>query len=998
MTRFQLPPRLMKNMLWFSLLLIGLELVNCLEAGQGDDGPRTASFFLLTTPEGADLPAGCELRDFPLLVRLNRATFDFNSAQPDGSDLRFFSADGQLLAHQIETWDAQAGAAVVWVRVPLVRGADRQELRLAWGKQDPAAESASVFDVSNGFASVWHLGAAVRDEVGTLEMQDVQTQLVAGVIGQARQLSEGQGWFGGEKIPDYPAEGQPHSTSAWFRPERSNCTLIGWGNEGGGRGSKVRMQLRSPPHLHIDSDFSDVDAPAPVVLDEWHHVVHTYENGKGRIYLDGELVGEDSPTLNIKSPARLWLGGWYHHYDFVGGLDEVRVSRVARSSEWIKLEYENQKPNQTALGLIVQPGDEFGISTGDAIVREGESLELKASAGGAQKLYWVLVGPTDESVLAVDVLSYRFSAPRVATPTGQRLELRAVYPTEVRKAVVNLTIPDSLPEPVLVLTGPAKWNGREPVAIDLKLKNLDALQAAGVADCKVEWSCAGVATIHRPESQRLELRRAQGSGSLLVTCRVSNGGPTVQETWHIEVREPAEAEPWIEPKPNPEEAPQTGQFFARNPATGSGTVFYQGSLDQPADKVFARLLDADQQVARVEAVPASNGGYSLKLSIPGKLRIYSSEFGVIRGGKEEIRHTATDLVCGDAYLIIGQSNAVATDFGELDPFSPSPYLRTFGATDGGPEGSRSRLWASAVARAAGGKSEIGYWGMVLGNRLVASHQVPICILNGAVGGTRIDQHQRNPEEPTAVDTIYGRLLWRVREARLTHGIRGIFWHQGENDQGADGPSGGFGWETYRQLFIDLAAAWKQDYPNVGHYFVFQIWPKACAMGREGSDDRLREVQRTLPRHFSNLSVMSTLGIKPPGGCHFPAEGYKQFAELIFPVVESRIYRRDLQQPVTPPNLQRARWADANRTSIVLEFDQPIRWDESLCDQFSLDGKPDVIGSGRVEESKLILQLREGAVGNRLTYLDSDRWSQEKLLWGANGLAALTFCDVDIDQP
>jgi hypothetical protein len=43
-------------------------------------------------------------------------------------------------------------------------------------------------------------------------------------------------------------------------------------------------------------------------------------------------------------------------------------------------------------------------------------------------------------------------------------------------------------------------------------------------------------------------------------------------------------------------------------------------------------------------------------------------------------------------------------------------------------------------------------------------------------------------------------------------------------------------------------------------------------------------------------------------------------------------------------------------------------------------------------------LREGAVGNRLTYLDSDRWSQEKLLWGANGLAALTFCDVDIDQP
>jgi hypothetical protein len=303
-----------------------------------------------------------------------------------------------------------------------------------------------------------------------------------------------------------------------------------------------------------------------------------------------------------------------------------------------------------------------------------------------------------------------------------------------------------------------------------------------------------------------------------------------------------------------------------------------------------------------------------------------------------------------------------------------------------------------VARAPGGKAEIGYWGMVLGNRLIESHQIPICILNGAVGGTRIDQHQRNAEDPTAVNTIYGRLLWRVREAGLAYGIRGIFWHQGENDQGADGPSGGYGWETYRQLFIELAAAWKQDYPNVSNYFVFQIWPKSCSMGRDGSDDRLREVQRTLPRHFSNLSVMSTLGIKPPGGCHFPAEGYQQFAELILPVVEWRIYQQAPKQPVTPPNLLAARWTDTKRNAIALEFDQPVNWDQSLCDQFALDGKSDVVLAGSVEGKTLVLKLREGAVGEQITYLDSDRWSQDKLLWGANGLAALTFCEVDIEQP
>ncbi|MFN5320794.1 MAG: DUF2341 domain-containing protein [Planctomycetota bacterium] len=984
------------NTLWCFLLLVGLIPASSAVACQNETKARSASFYLLTTPEGADLPAVGELKDFPLLVRLNRETFDFAAARLDGSDLRFYSAEGQPLAHQVEAWDAAEGTAVIWVRVPLVRGNERQELKLVWGQEAPAAPSA-VFDATNGFASVWHLGPEVRDEVGTLEMKDVATKLVEGVIGKARQLDGGQGWFGGEQIPDYPFAGQPHSTSAWFRPERSNCTLIGWGNEGGGRGSKVRMQLRSPPHLHIDSDFSDVDAPEPVALGQWHHVVHTYADGEGKIYLDGKLAGRDTPRLDIKSPARLWLGGWYHHYDFVGGLDEVRVSRVARSAEWIKLEYENQKPNQTAVGLIVQPGAEFGVSMNEATVPEGDSLEIKAQAGGAQKLYWVLLEPAGESILAVDRLSVRYRAPRVAKQTEQRIELRAIYPGEVRKSEVKLTIPDSLPEPEVSLSGRATWNGREPLTVDLKLGNLAALQAAGVAGCEVRWSCEGVATIRRAEQGRLVLLRAQGSGPLVVHCSVSNGGPAVEVTHTLEVQEPGEAEPWIEPTPREEEAPQTGQFFARNPATGKGTVFYRGKLELPADKVFARLFGGEQ-VERVEAVPGADGSYSLKLPIAARLRAYTSELGVVREGKEEILQRAADLVCGDAYLIIGQSNAVATDFGEVDPFQPSMFLRTFGATDGSPQGSRLRLWANAVARAPGGKSEIGYWGMVLGNRLVESHQIPICIINGAVGGTRIDQHQRDPADPMAVDTIYGRLLWRVREAGLTQGIRGIFWHQGENDQGADGPSGGYGWETYRQLFIDLAAAWKQDYPNVSHYFVFQIWPKACAMGRDGSDDRLRDVQRTLPRHFSNLSVMSTLGIKPPGGCHFPAAGYQQFAELILPVVQSRIYQQAPQQPVTPPNLLRARWADPGHTSIALEFDQPVNWDDSLCDQFALDGKSDLVLSGRREGKTLVLLLREGAVGKQITYLDSDRWSQEKLLWGVNGLAALTFCDVDIEQP
>lgn len=78
-------------------------------------------------------------------------------------------------------------------------------------------------------------------------------------------------------------------------------------------------------------------------------------------------------------------------------------------------------------------------------------------------------------------------------------------------------------------------------------------------------------------------------------------------------------------------------------------------------------------------------------------------------------------------------------------------------------------------------------------RLMASENVPICILNGALGGTRIDQHQRTPDNPADLTTLYGKWLWRLKQARRTHGIRGVLWHQGENDQPADTPSGDPGW-------------------------------------------------------------------------------------------------------------------------------------------------------------------------------------------------------------
>ena len=279
--------------------------------------------------------------------------------------------------------------------------------------------------------------------------------------------------------------------------------------------------------------------------------------------------------------------------------------------------------------------------------------------------------------------------------------------------------------------------------------------------------------------------------------------------------------------------------------------------------------------------------------------------GIKHGGNETILEKANDLACGDVFGIQGQSNAEAwTDKRVVHPYR-SPWLRSFGTPSTNKDRAREAVWGNALSFNGGPNHhhyQIGYWGVELGKTLIETHKIPIFIINGAQGGTRIDQHQRNEADPTDVTTIYGRLLWRLQQAKLTHGVRAVLWHQGENDQGESGVTGTFGWVNYKEYFIRMSAAWKQDYPNIKHYYIQQIWPGACG-SRSVEGDRLREQQRQLPKQFSNMSALSTLGIRPGGGCHFLAEGYATMARQLFPLVNQYNYGVEPKTSITPPNIR-----------------------------------------------------------------------------------------------
>lgn len=956
----------------------------------------SGSLFILTTPDGANLAAGASETNFPLLVRLNSNNFNFTQAASDGSDIRFATAAGVGLSYQIDQWDSANQTAAVWVKIPTITGNARQEIKMYWGKLGVASESSgtAVFNATNGFASVIHLGNTLTDEVGTTSPTSASTTALNGLIGRGRNFASGQGVQCGTSIIGLPSGSGPFSTGVWVRTSTAPTTILGWGVQAGQ--SKVVMQLASPPHINMDCFFggANVTGTATIPSSAWTYIVHTFQTTSAKLYVNGVLdASTGGGGMNIPTTSRFDIGGWSGGYDYVGDMDEVRISNVVRSANWVKLEYENQKPLQTVVGSLVQSGTTFSASPPSVTMNEGGTANFTGQAGGAQKVFWILKDNGVDTVLAVDQFALSLPLGRVTGNRSFMIQFKGIYAAGNQTVDIPVTITEAIPDPVFTLTSPATWNGRDTITVTPNIANLAAMQAAGAGTLTYKWTVNGVAVIKTITPGVLTLLRSQGSGTMNVSLTMENGGSPVSVSKSITVQEPA-TDAWVQRTPVANEKPVNMQFFARDPNTNMGTVYYNGTQSGSPDTVYLKVYKTpsggSETLDATYRQPLVSGAYAFTAPIAAGLINYRVVYGTTTGGIDTpVGSAVTNLLCGDAFIIEGQSNALATDNAVANDATTDPWIRTYGL---------SGVWGGAIIK--GSEMQLGVWGWYLAKRLTAGNNMPVCIINAAVGGTRIDQHMPNPAghgTPGSLYSIYANLYNRVVGAKLTHGIRGVMWHQGEQDQGSGGPDGDYDYKFYQQYFVDMTAAWKQDFPNIRNYYVFQIWPGAC--GDTSRNDQLREVQRSLSSLYSNMRMMSTLGIVPGSGCHYVAAGYQVFSDLMGPLIEQDAYGLFPSSVFTAANLKKAYFTTATQNEIALEFDQNMAWNPGAPGLLFLDGVAGKVTSGSVTGKVIKLQLSTPSTAATITYLKGlVSWLQPNILYGSNGIAALTFADVTISPP
>lgn len=453
------------------------------------------------------------------------------------------------------------------------------------------------------------------------------------------------------------------------------------------------------------------------------------------------------------------------------------------------------------------------------------------------------------------------------------------------------------------------------------------------------------------------------------------------------------------------EHPATAQLYPRG-ADDSATVKINGVLRRTNfDSIYCTVMKnaVVQKRTAVKLVYQSGAArFGFAVPIHAELSEYKFIVGIKRPGKDTVLAVWDSVVCGDVFLACGQSNSI---FGA--PGIPKgEFCRTFGINFS--SSARDTLWGLSDGTSYGGGQSVGAWVMRVQKLIQDSLGIPTCVIAGGVGGTTIEQHQRDATNPENRSTIYGSMLYRVHKAGVASAAKGMFWYQGESNQMTAAV------HDYPQLFRTLFNDWNRDYPNLAHYFLVQIHP-GCAAGPHSV---LREFQRECIDSFPNTTVMSVMGVPGHDGCHFTAQGYITQGDNMYRVVHAVYYQRPADSTpdnITPPNIERAFYTSKGHDKIALVFRERnagITWPEdtlvggvshNLAEAFYLDTTSLHVESGWIVGDTVMLKLISPSNAKTITYLPDQNYVgtatvyEGPWLLNKRGLGALSFANIPITE-
>jgi protocatechuate 3,4-dioxygenase beta subunit len=392
-----------------------------------------------------------DLQNFPLLVSLDDADLAA-AALANGDDLLFTAANGTTkLAHEIESY--AAGILVAWVKLPILSAAEDTSIYLYYGNSGASNQENAAAVWSEDYAAVWHLGGSYSGTPGEVidssgsgnhgQAGTAPTQST-GRIGMGQDFESGSAQYlqvdhGGAL--DFAGAGSQFTISAWLRPE----SLGAWQaifSKGAASPFDQWLGLDNtiPGIPGFELDSSILAANSTLSAGAWTHLAFTWDHVDMRVHLNGVLDGSslgraldlsDSSDTSFIGAMNAGAGD-----PLDGILDELRISSLVRSSEWLATEHANQSDPSSFYSLGSE--EDFASDAGEELMAvlsdtgAGSSLDYFSGSNGSWSLDWnstdlaqteadkrgFALVYEDASGEALAVYSNDSSTPRFRTRTG----------------------------------------------------------------------------------------------------------------------------------------------------------------------------------------------------------------------------------------------------------------------------------------------------------------------------------------------------------------------------------------------------------------------------------------------------------------------------------------------------------------------------------------------------------------------------------------------------
>lgn len=297
------------------------------------DGSQKKVLVIDTTAAGVEVTE--ELTQVPVLVRLHSGNFTFTEAQPDGSDLHFFAADGKTpLPTQVENFEATDELANIWLLLPKVAALGKTPLVMTWGgdKAGAAPAGGKVQDPAAVFTFHFAQADALKDSTANAMTATSSTakSVAAGPIGAAIALDGGNG-IALAASPSLKLQASAGFTfSAWVKPTDVGAPAAGLlALPATGKGLRIGL---AGGKLEVGQGTTSVSANLPLKPGVWQHVAVVASADKVTLYVDGLEAGAGNLALTDAVGDALIGAG------FGGELDEVTLLAASRSADYVKLQ------------------------------------------------------------------------------------------------------------------------------------------------------------------------------------------------------------------------------------------------------------------------------------------------------------------------------------------------------------------------------------------------------------------------------------------------------------------------------------------------------------------------------------------------------------------------------------------------------------------------------------------------------------------------------------